>query len=46
MELLINFVKNYTTMKNIFLLTFMALFMFSCDAPVPAETEAERAPGF
>jgi hypothetical protein len=33
-------------MKNIFLLTFMALFMFSCDAPVPAETEAERAPGF
>ena len=33
-------------MKNIFLLTFMALFMFSCDAPVPAEIEAERAPGF
>ena len=33
-------------MKNIFLLTFMALFMFSCDAPVPAESEAERAPGF
>ena len=33
-------------MKNILLLTFMALFMFSCDAPVPAETEAERAPGF
>ena len=24
----------------------MALFMFSCDAPVPAESEAERAPGF
>ena len=46
MELLINFVKNYTTMKNILLLTFMALFMFSCDAPVPTETEAERAPGF
>ena len=33
-------------MKNIFLLTFMALFMFSCDTPVPAESEAERAPGF
>ena len=33
-------------MKNILLLTFMALFMFSCDAPVPAESEAERAPGF
>lgn len=33
-------------MKNIYLLIFMALFMFSCDAPVPAETEAERAPGF
>jgi hypothetical protein len=33
-------------MKNIFLLSFMALFMFSCDTPVPAESEAERAPGF
>ena len=33
-------------MKNIFLLIFMALFMFSCDVPVPAESEAERAPGF
>ena len=33
-------------MKNIFLLSFMALFMFSCNTPVPAESEAERAPGY
>ena len=32
-------------MKKIFLLSFMTLFMFSCDAPV-AEKETERAPGF
>jgi len=46
MELLIKFVINYTTMKNIFLLSLMSLFMFSCDAPMPVEKEAERAPGF
>ena len=45
MELLINFVKNYTTMKNIFLFTFISLLMFSCEAPV-AEKDAERSPGF
>ena len=51
MELLINFVKNYTTMKNIFLFTFISLLMFSCEVPgksekpVP-EKDAERSPGF
>ena len=45
MELLIKFVKNNTTMKNIFLFTFISLLMFSCEAPV-AEKESERSPGF
>ena len=33
-------------MKKIFLLSFIGLFMFSCDAPVNTDTEAERSPGF
>ena len=32
-------------MKNIFLFTFISLFIFSCEAPV-SDKEAERAPGF
>lgn len=33
-------------MKKIFLLSFIGLFMFSCDAPLNTDTEAERSPGF
>ena len=33
-------------MKKIFLLSFIGLFMFSCDAPVNTDTETERSPGF
>ena len=33
-------------MKKIFLLSFIGLFMFSCDAPVNTDTEADRSPGF
>ena len=45
MELLIKFVKNNTTMKNIFLFTFISLLIFSCEAPV-TEKKSERSPGF
>ncbi len=32
-------------MKKIFIITFLTIFTFSCESPVP-EKDAERAPGF
>ena len=46
-ELIFNLnLLKFTTMKKIFIITFLTIFTFSCESPAPAEMEAERAPGF